>query len=53
MHCQGKYSISYTDIVNYIQGHAEWNFNIHDERGLMRSELIGNLSGQLLGKIIG
>jgi len=39
---QGKYSVSYADIVNYIQGHGEWGFDIHDERGLMRGEIIGN-----------
>ncbi|HEC37903.1 MAG TPA: hypothetical protein ENI29_06675 [bacterium] len=38
---QGKYSVFWQYcIANYIQGYGEWDFNIHDERGLMRGEII-------------
>ncbi|KKN13724.1 hypothetical protein LCGC14_1003440 [marine sediment metagenome] len=41
------------NLYNYIQGQSEWDFDIHYERGLIRCEIIGNLSGQELGKIVG
>ena len=50
---QGKYGISYSDIVNYILGHGDLAFNFQGEKGLKRGEIIGNLSGQELSKIIG
>ncbi|KKK42717.1 hypothetical protein LCGC14_0871670 [marine sediment metagenome] len=41
----GKYGVSYSDIVNYILGHGDLDFNLQDEKDLKRGELIGNLSG--------
>jgi len=50
--CQGKYDVSYSDIVNYILGHGDLAFNLQDKKGLRRGELIGNLSGEEFKKII-
>jgi len=38
--CQGKYDVSYSDIVNYILGHGDLAFNLQDKKGLRRGELI-------------
>ena len=49
---QGKYDATYSDIVNYINGHGEWDFDFHDKGDLIRGELLGDLSGEELSKII-
>ncbi|MBA7524741.1 hypothetical protein ES705_16883 [subsurface metagenome] len=49
---QGKCGASYSDIVNYINGHGDLAFTLQDEKGLRRGELIGDLSGEELSKII-
>jgi len=49
---QGKCDATYSDIVNYINGQGDLAFNFRDEKGLRRGELIGDLSGEELSKII-
>ena len=49
---QGKYSVSYADVVNYINGHGDLAFNFRNKLGLIRGELIGDLTGQELSQII-
>lgn len=36
---QGKYRVSFADIINYIYGRGEWDFDIRDENGLRRGEV--------------
>ena len=49
---QGKYGVYYSDIVNYINGHGEWDFDDCDEGDLIRGEILGGLSGKELSRII-
>lgn len=49
---QGNREVSYADVVNYIYGQGDWNFDDNEERGLIRGELIGDLSGEELSKAI-
>lgn len=49
---QGKYGVYYSDLVNYINGHGEWDFDDCDEGGLIWGEKLGGLSGEELSRII-
>ena len=49
---QGKFDVSYSDIVNYMPGHGDWSFDDYDARDLIRGELIGDLSDEEFQKII-
>ncbi|KKN12082.1 hypothetical protein LCGC14_1020050 [marine sediment metagenome] len=49
---QGKFSVSYADIVNYILGHGDLAFNLRNKLGLIRGELIGDLTDQEFRHII-
>ena len=48
---QGKFDTSYADIVNYMLGQGEWRFDDYNERDLVRTELIGDLSDEAFRRI--
>ena len=49
---QGKYRVSFADIINYIYGRGDWDFDIQDENGLRRGEVLIIASGEELSKAI-
>lgn len=47
-----KYDVSHSDIINYMLGQGDLAFNLRDEKGLRRGELIGDLSDEDFRNII-
>ena len=49
---QGKYRVSFADIINYIYGRGDWDFDDQDENGSRRGEILWKASGEEFSKVI-
>ena len=46
-----KYGVCHADIIDYMLGYGDLVFNLQDEKGLRRGELIGDLSDEAFRRI--